>query len=431
MSIFAYNGVTLAYPHFIDFNHIPVRDPQSDTDWHLERYDIKVQTIINLDYLSTIAPDLVGVVANAAEIMQAIRYRLQLHRCQLSVTFNGKEYIPIRQGGNDGYVDAKNGPKPQLCQLFEMTNTSFLLNYHIIAHYWQNNTVPRDGTTISNNNNEGNNVLYNRWTESVEMNSTQFTTRVREGQYAIRSDNVDGKTADELRSNMAVVSVPEGFLRKSSKYTVSEDGLAIQYRVVDQEQFRMPPPPAFEAKGYYFERTNNMFANRIGEARVVLKGDAVTPQRVLIEQAVIIATNILAMRSVTLKDPPPYLFKKGWSVLDDAGLKFSLYENEVEFYMRVWAAVDVNRYYGITAFFDISTFVPGSSDEPDYTPTYFDRGTAGFLLQAAAYYDPNLRDTSLGGGVVRQPQLNEVTTTGGEKVQLTRGRQPGQAGANP
>lgn len=432
MSVFSYNGVTLAYPHIFDFRHVPVRDPDGDTDWYLERYDIKVQTLVNLDYLPTIAPDLVGVSANAAEIMQAIKYRLELPRRQLSVTFNGAEYIPVRQAENRGYVDASNGPKPQLCQVFALTNTSFLVNYHIIAHYWQNNTTPRSGDSIVNVNNVGNNVLYNRWTESVDIDAQQFTTRTREGRYAIRSDNVDGKTADELRSNMAVVSVPTGFLRKSSSYKISEDGLTIQYRVVDEEQWKMPPDPAFEADGYYFERAIRFFSNRIGECRVKLKGDSVTPQVELIRKAIYIVSNKLGARSLTLPKPPDGI-RSGWSYVDDAGLKIELYKNEVEFYMRCLAAVNTERYYGLAAFYKIDTDTPlSSTGDIEYIPTYFDRGTAGFLLQAAAYYDPNLQNTLLAGGKYRDPNLNQVTPTGNDvKVQLSNGRQPGQAGVNP
>ena len=420
----------MAYPHIFQFDQSPLRDPKSDTDWCIEKYEIKIQSVINLDYLPTIAPDLVGVSANAAEIMAAIKYRLMLHQKKLSVTFNGKEYIPIRQGNNRGYVDARNGPKPQICQIFELTNTTFLLNYHIIAHYWQRNTDPRDENNLVNRNNPANNVLYNRWSETAEMDNCQYTTRTRTGEYAIRSDNVDGQTADELRSNMAVVSVPNGFLRKSSKYTVSEDGLAIQYQVVDEEQFKMPPIPAFEASGYYFERAVKFYANRIGECRVKLKGDKQAPQFELVKAAIIIATTKMEMRSLTLP-PPPSLFgsKAGWSIVDDAGLRIDLYKNEVEFYIRCWAACDINRFYGLAAFYDIDTYTPQSDNVPNYTPFYLDRGSAGFLLQAAAYYDPNFRDTSLSTGNIRAP--SNSTLTEGDKVQLSRGRQPGQAGSTP
>ncbi len=211
--------MTLAYPNTLDFNETPVRDPQGDTDWCLTRYDIKMQSVINI----------------AAEVMAAIRYRLKLHRKTLSVKFNGREYIPQVQRGNTGTVDAQNGPKPQVCQFFQLTNTTWLLNYHIIAHYWQNphGTGINAITTLGNynDNNVGSDVIYNRWSESVEI-VNNFTTRVREGQYAIRSDNLGEQQADELRSRMAVVSVPFGFLRRSSNYKVSDNGLAIQYRVV-------------------------------------------------------------------------------------------------------------------------------------------------------------------------------------------------------
>ncbi len=138
MSLLSYNGVFLPYSTATQFDQRALRD-ESDTDWYLTEFNIKAQCVVNKNYLGLLAPDLapggVPVTDNAAAIMAAIRTRLMQHRRRLSFTFNGVELIPQPQQGVPGTVDAQNGPKPQSCQIVQLTNVTFLIVYHIIARY--------------------------------------------------------------------------------------------------------------------------------------------------------------------------------------------------------------------------------------------------------------------------------------------------------
>jgi len=106
---------------------------------------------------------------------------------------------PAATNRNTGTVDAKNGPQPQSCNVTQLTNTSFLLHVHVVAHYWENNGVGTQ-TPLSTGNLSGSDVLSNRWTESVDLDENQFTTKTRSGKFIIRTDNVDGFVADNLAS---------------------------------------------------------------------------------------------------------------------------------------------------------------------------------------------------------------------------------------
>lgn len=397
MSIVSYNGVVLPYAHITDFKQEAMAD-ESDTDWHLTKFTIFCQTLINAEYMALLAPDLVQAAGplskNPADIMQMIRARLLQRRKTLSVKFNGEELIPQVQQGLPGTVDADNGPKPKYCQLTYLTGTTFLCTYAIEASYWESNILPAGGK-FPVQNQTGNNCLYNRWSESHDLDSNQFLTRTRSGKYKIRSDNADGRVADELREDLALLGVPLGFRRTGSKYTVTPDGLAIAYTITDKQQYKQPPDPAFEAEGEYTETTPKpMGAVRYGKVRVRLKGDLLTDQGLLIRTAVAVAANKMMIRGQQINpNPPPGNGAPGFQILLNSSCRIGLYQNDVEVELLAMIAANKPRILGIDAFNTMTTFTPGSPLGSDYVPGYKSRGQTSALLLAAAYWDPSLRNT--------------------------------------
>lgn len=416
MSVFSYNGVTLPYAYATRFDEKAVYE---GPDYYLTNFDINIQAIITSTYMSVLASELVSggtpVTENPADIMAVVRKKLLTPRKQLSYTVNGTELIP-RISSLAGTVDSMNGPQPQSCPIIQLTSDSFLINFHIIANYWENNTTQTAGTPFTSNLVTGNPVLFNRWTESVEIDNCNYSTRTREGKFMIRSDNSQGKIADEVRTQMAAVSIPKGFIRKVARYTQSPDGLAIQYSLTDQEVFKMPPEPAFEATGRYTETTSKQSAVRYGDVSVSLKGSKSTVQARLVEVAIGVAAGKLGLAGASLTD------KK--TIVLGATCTVGLYENTVDVNVKVQFPSTKQRRNGIAFLSKKMCFTPGS-DDVNYTPKYLDRGSAGFLLQAAAYYDPSLK-AQLGPGVnaVASPQ----TPVGAGKVQMTQGVIPGKGG---
>lgn len=428
MSQLTYSGVTLPYPLTVAFEQSAQYDEMGgeDTDWYCTRVDITVQSIIHADYIGDIAPDLANINdLTPVQIMQVIRSRLLKPRQRLSFTFNGNELIPQLQDGNQGTVDAKNGPLPQSCNLQQLTNTSFLLSYHIIGHYWENIRISPgqdDGIVI---NQKAYPALYNRWTETVEIDNRNYSKRTREGKYVIRSDNQDGKVADMYRNNLAVLGVPDGFLRTSSAYTISSDGLSLSYRIVDDEVYRKPPSPAFTATGTYRENSVNNGAVRYAEASYTLTGDKGTNQDRLLQVA-------LGMCTAKVGKAAGGISKI--IVLESVDIAAEMYENSVSASIRAMipagnrvALVGEGRKVPI-AYDGFSAPAEGGFDNPNYFPGYLDRGSAGLLVQAAAYWDANVGAvlvhkndtfTSLG-----------VTTGKDAKNQANRGKDIGAAGIN-
>ncbi len=427
MSVVSYGGVTLPYSSTTEFNQKASYD-KSDTDRMYTHFEIIVSCVINLDYVNLLLPGInPTLLANPAGIMNVIRGKLLKPRQQLSMKFNGVELIPQPPEGNVGTVDAKNGPHPQYCNIYNLTNTTFLMSYHIVADYWENvdptRLLPSDSGDVLANQ-PGNDVLSNRWTETMDIDGENFSTKTREGRFTIRSDNANANVADALRDQMVVVSCPNGFLRVSSQYTITPDGLSIAYKVVDREQFKMPPvgfgetKPFARAEGEYIETVTKAGGLRFGMCRVRLWGDKQTDQADLVSAALGIAVSKIQINSVgtkvaiTPKDIKPNF--KGILIKHD--LLVDLYKNMVE--CRVYCQLTgyQARIEGLTGYKGPVTFTPFSDgfNENQNPPNYLPYGTADLLIQAAAYFDPDLKNN-----VIDQ-------TTG----QMKQGLEPGQAGRN-
>lgn len=432
MSLITYNSIQLPYPYITSFNQEAGYDEIAQTDKAVNKFDVSVQCIINAAYINQLKAQLIqngiAVTDNPAVIMNVVREQLLRPRRALSVKFNGTELIPIVDD-IDGDVDSANGPKPVSCNLTELTNTTFLMSYHITAQYVENQFIQYNGIPIYANR-SGNNAIANRWSETLEYNNRNFVTRTREGKCFIRSDNKSAFIADDLLVPMCVVGVPSGCLRAASKYTVDPSGLAVSYNIVDKEVYKKPPFPAYEADGEYTESVGRAAARIFGQVRVHLKGDRLSNGAGLIDAAISVGGVRLFRRGKQI-DPN----RKGFVVLESASLRVSLYDNDVEFFCRAAMSAPATRAAPLpegaifmppverggqvgknpaafAAFGNLDTFTPLTDGFPDRKLLYPVRGWLNLIMQAAAYYDPALRNT----------KLNSATG------QLTAGVEVGEAG---
>lgn len=419
MSVVTYNGVELPYALHTSFRQEAAYD-DSNTDRIYTRYDITVQCLINENYLTLLDRTLLAAgvpkTRDPAAIMNAVREKLLTPRKALHYTVNGVDLIPLPQDSYAGTVDSRNGPLPQACEITQMTAVTFLLSYRVVAHYWEQSVIDGDRRPVVQNA-DGGAVLSNRWSETVTIDELDMSRRTRTGKAVIRSDNVAESLADQVRSTMAVVSVPSGFLRDGSSYTVSPDGLALLYTVVDKEVFKKPPPPAFRATGTYTESTGKMGVLRYGEADVRLDGGKETPQHQLVEAAIKVAAGKIFRNAGPSAGPDPN--GELPFILLDARVQVGMYENWAQCTIRAQYTKSSRRVNGIAGFAGQDmTFVDGSdggSDVGEYWPLYQDRGTAGLLLRAAAYYDPSLSPAL--GPAAQQTDDNPFTTLGDAQVQ--------------
>lgn len=425
MALVTYNGVKLPYALSESFEQASDYD-ESQTDRLYTKIDYSAQFLINTNYISAI-DGTVAAATSPANIMKGIRQKLLTHRKSLSVTMNGVELVPSAQGGNQGTVDAKNGPLPQYCNIQAMTDSLFLVNYRIIAHYWENNT-PADPQS----NAQGDNVIYNRWSENVEIDERNRNKRTRSGKITIRSDNLEGFTPDDKRSDnrklRCTLSLIQGFRRLSAQYGITPDGLTLTYNFVDQEEYLMPPDPAFKARGKYIETSTKDGGWRMGVCEVTLEGEKpiqnlqgidMGSKNTLLEIAAGICINKLRAEGIAMLNGK--IAKLERVVVED-----DLYDNIVS--IRVEALMEANipgvrvvngarmqtnplAYRLPLRSLDVQRLLSLPSGATQVPPAHRTAGTGGYLLQAAAYYNPNLVKTLLGND-----------------GQLSTGKQPGTAG---
>lgn len=424
MSTLTYNGITLPYCNCTNFRQEAVYDDLGNTDWILIKFDIEVQALLNANYKDWMVEsggDVAGTAAwqdttNPSEMMTIIRKKLLEPRQRLSYKFNGVDLIPQivnplpDSAGNATVrpaIDSQNGPKPQYCNIQLFTNTSFIVSFRIIAQYWEKQVSSLSTAPANPNdpNTTGNMVLFNRWTETIDIDDKNFSKRTRTGKFLIRSDNYTGKIADAIRSQMAVVGVPQGFMRESSSYTVAPDGLAIQYRIVDKEAFKLPPQEigehgVYKASGKYRESLPGYGSMRQVEVRLRLEGSQKTDQAAMLRRAFQICESKLRMNGIGTRFES---WPTGGHFIVD------MYENTVEVVLQAMTPVRPNivagnanqpvnaptRVFGVAGMnLQAATATPGSDGFP-ISPNYLDRGTADRLLRAAAYYDPSLANTVL------------------------------------
>lgn len=396
MSVFIYNDITIPYALISNFSQEAVYD-ESDTNKLYTKFDITVQGVLNADYASTIGGGAAAAMTGA-QLMNQIRARLLTPRKTLQITFGGTNIIPTAQANTT--VDSKNGPHPQAVSITQLQTNTFLVQFRIVTHWTETASGP-DGAGATG----GGTVISNRWTETQSIDFANFSTRTRTGKIIIRSDNPNGSVPDNVRESMAVVGVPIGFLRESSSYTVSTDGLQLDYSVTDKEVFYMPPAPAFRARGKYIETTARNGAMRYGTVSLTLWGDKATKQSALLQTAIQVAASHILQRG------PEGGGQNKITKIESSCLEVDMYENVVRVEMRVLMAANGKQQFNKNAGFiaNRATQAPRGSTNSTPVPNYQARGTTNMLIQAAAYYDP-----AVGA------KFNQV------KGQLVPGNQPGE-----
>lgn len=430
MAVLTYNGVTLPYTNITNFEQVVVYEEVGGVDVYLQRFDITAEAVINMNFASLVSPATAAAPAgdtaghNAAALMAVVRTKLRAPRKTLSVKFNGIELIPQTMVGNSGTVDAKNGPQPQFCNCVWLSNDTFIVQFRVVAHYWEKPDPLLATYPVVNNH--ANPVLYNRWTESVSIDQNMMTRYTRAGQFAIRSDNQEGRIADRFRDQMAVVGVRAGMQRTRADYTQSPDGLILKYTVEDAEFYKPPPPLATKAEGYYTESTSVGGATRYGTVYLRLEAPKVVPQARLLRQCIEICTSKLRTNGAGVIAGRPGEAINTLGIIQAGYVKVDMYQNVVECQIKTFLNAPRIRIAGLPATHDdIMTATPLSDDRNTIGIQTLGRGTQGVLLRAAAYYDPSLLDTAL---VPRPAADDAVSATARDAATYLPGNEVGTLG---
>jgi hypothetical protein len=139
---------------------------------------------------------------------------------------------------------------------------------------------------ITGGTNNATGVINNRWSCVDDINSDWFTTRTFTGRLRCSSSMINPNTF----RNLVVPPLQQGMRRDSMHFTVTEDGLNLDYTVIDKEiAFSAPAPATDWSLRVTSRRDLNTNISWYTDVDIMLKGDRYCDKKKLITIASAIA----------------------------------------------------------------------------------------------------------------------------------------------
>lgn len=207
-----YNGIQLNLTKIDSFESVAETDP-SQVDRLFNHITLRVTGVANsqINYGGF----------NNANLLTFLRLQLQEPRCPLQVYINGVTTI------NEGGKDAKNGPITSNVKVYEFNVDTIMVEFTIDT--W---LAPCESDSLI--------VLSNRWKQKTDIDEDGYTTLTSTGHLVINS--ALASNADQYRNiPYPVASIPQGFVRQSQSFEISDDGTVLDWTITDKEVY-IPPP---------------------------------------------------------------------------------------------------------------------------------------------------------------------------------------------
>lgn len=322
-----YNGIQFGYVLTTNFSQETVYDA-SGTDYLYTKVIIQIRAIIN----AAINPAEEG--ETPADTMVRMRACLMQPRAALTYNVTDETGAHTLISAGFGNPDANNGPKPQYFRIYQFTgNTTFVADYAIEVAIFECNCG------VGNPNQ----YTSNRWKESHDIDENGYVTRTIAGQMIFNSQqSIDTKVGtnanspvDQYRTLLAPPSLNllSGFRRIKQEYLVREDGLALQYTIVDRQEYTMPPGLATKFEAEHIIST--MKAGGIFKQQITVRcwGGATTAKADILTACFVIAFSRLGI-------PGP---GNPGGRLSNGAFRDKLEENFVEIRLETFATGNVNN----------------------------------------------------------------------------------------
>lgn len=265
-----YNTVPLGLIDTAEIASRAVNDPLANKDLMYVENTIRMESIV----APGIVPALPG--ESPAQTMVRVAHLLAQPRRPFVYAVNG---IPLFQ--SDG-LDPAGGPMPVPPKITQIAAGGFRIEFQIVVC---TNECPERNFPAPV-------WLSLRWTQDQVIDEANYSTIVMTGRLVAAANMLKKlKSIDDLRG-VVVPPVPPNFIRHS-KYTISADGLTLDFIHTDQEQFIMPPADAVKLKGtarHYFVKGGGKW---YAEVNVALEGRKDAPKWRLMATCLSIAFNRL------------------------------------------------------------------------------------------------------------------------------------------
>jgi len=258
MSIYVYNNVRLTDCRTLIFKVEEVRDP-TNTDKIRTKYTIRVQGFL--------AADVSSISQDSGAFLQGVKDALTTPRRACSYT-SGSLVVSC------GNIDANKGPTPLPVTIPNViTNGTFIVEHGFVVELvdCDDTCNPRDP------------IVSLRWTQSESFDGDQFSTITTRGKLIVRTDLLT--SADTYRG-LATPPLLADYKRERAEYTLSPDGMELDFAFTDQEYDRLPPYPATTADMKYRVDVTKGGVNRVGSVVVGLTGRKGTSRKDLLTRAI-------------------------------------------------------------------------------------------------------------------------------------------------
>jgi len=365
MSVLTIGDLTLDHILTHGIEQEPVYDDLAHLDYSHTRFRLNVRASINSELL----PAGQGGVDNTSPstIEKSIRHLLAQPRQDLTFTVGGSDSNHTLF--NVKAPDVKNGPFPRVHSVVKIAGTeTFIIDYSVEFNLVE---CPDAGDVLQQ-------IASHRWRTNVRINHNFYSTLTTVGRVSLHVDaEFDNLSADSCKS-LVLPPIPYGFRRDGIDWVVQEDGLALQYTVIDQEVYLQAPAPATKWDGQYIESTVAPGGGvRLAECRVRLEGPKLSDKGALISTAVDLCVNkVLGPTGVFGKDV----------VLRGAAVTEHLADNVIEVMVKAQLVGDPARLKALPLNpVRFNTAIPGV---PDIAPDPGTRGSAGMKQYAPGFASP-------------------------------------------
>lgn len=284
-----YNGINLGLIKTVRVEQSGKYDP-SNTDMLYVNNRFLIRSIISIVSGSPLSPSM-APETNPAETMARVRHELLLPRRDFLYEFSsGGAFVKLLEAGPN--TDSNNGPKPIDCSVTQVTDKTWIIDYTI-------DVATRDCAGAGEAN-----FASNRYEVSHDIDHKGYSTITTTGKVIVRSDMK--RSPDSLR-HIITPPVLKGF-RRSSFYSLQEDGLSMNYKFVDKELYEMPPAVAVEASGKFSIVAVPPGAVMHAQVDIRLEGGKTAGKKTLMEMAILMALRRLEAGGVVLgEDNRPFV----------------------------------------------------------------------------------------------------------------------------
>jgi hypothetical protein len=233
-----YNGVTFLDVLVDDISQVPVYDP-SGVDYLYTQTVVKFRGIVHTTVPATIG----AAVGTIGEGCRDLLLFLNTPRRNFAMSIDGSVWFDVTPGAGDKpsvgssfFEDVNHGPKPSVTSYQIVGQKSVRIAMTVELAMPMCNKADRPPI-----------LNFRFWTADAIDCNTWLTNRAWRGRVRLRSARYNPHA---FRAFVMPPLTP-GFRRKTIQFSESEDALTLEFMVIDEEMFAVPPPPATHWDGHY------------------------------------------------------------------------------------------------------------------------------------------------------------------------------------